>query len=49
MSTPADTDLILVERSGTCYKETKANWDTATGGGGGGGGGGVVIVRYVFP
>ena len=40
MSTPASTDLILVERSGTCYKETKANWDTATGGGGGGGGGG---------
>ena len=36
MSTPANTDLILVERSGTCYKETKANWDTATGGGGGG-------------
>ena len=37
MSTPASTDLILVERSGTCYKETKANWDTATGSGGGGG------------
>ena len=40
MSTPANNDLILVERSGTVYKETKANWDTATGGGGGSGGGG---------
>ena len=40
MSTPAGTDLIVVERSGTLYKETKTNWDSATGGGGGGGGGG---------
>lgn len=38
MSTPQNTDLILVERSNVLYKETKANWDTATGGGGGGGG-----------
>ena len=40
MSTPVDTDLILVERSGTLYKETKENWDDATAGDGGGGGGG---------
>lgn len=50
MSTPASTDLILVERSNTLYKETKANYDTATGGGGGGGGGsstnGIVIKMY---
>ncbi len=38
MSTPVSTDLIMVERSGTVYKETKANYDTAVGGGGGGGG-----------
>lgn len=37
MSTPANTDIILVERSNTVYKCTKADWDTAAGGGGGGG------------
>ncbi len=51
MSTPQNTELILVERSNVLYKETKANWDTATGGGGGGGGGGgstngIVIKMY---
>ena len=50
MSTPSGTDLIVVERSGTLYKETKTNWDSATGGGGGGGGGsssnGIVIKMF---
>lgn len=35
MSSPSGTDVILVERSGTLYKETKTNWDSATSGGGG--------------
>jgi hypothetical protein len=38
MSTTATTDIIVVERSNTAYKCTKADWDTADGGGGGGGG-----------
>ena len=34
MSSPSGSDVILVERSGTLYKETKTNWDSATAGGG---------------
>ena len=46
MSTTLGTDLIAVERSGTVYKETKTDWDTAVSAGGSSSTNGIVIKMY---
>jgi hypothetical protein len=46
MSTTLGTDLIAVERSGTVYKQTKTDWDTAVSAGGSSSANGIIIKIY---
>lgn len=46
MSSTLGTDLIAVERSGTVYKETKTDWDTAVSAAGSSSTNGIVIKMF---